>query len=117
MSAAGEAEVAAGPATTLMAAGALADAPVHGSDGARIGRVAEVMIEAGTGAIAYVVLATGGVLGVGERLHAVPWGSVTIDPENARLSLGVTRAALDAAPGFDKDAWPADADHDRFPAA
>ena len=98
-----------------MAAGALTGGAVRGVDGQKIGCVAEVMLEAGTGQIAYVVLAAGGWLGIGERLFAVPWGAVTVDPENGCLSLGVTKAALDKARGFDKDAWPADADTSLFP--
>ena len=117
MSAADEAEVVGAAPTTLMAAGALIEAAVFGSDGTKLGKVAEVMITAGTGTIAYVVLAAGGLIGVGERLHAVPWGAITVDPETARLSVAVDRATLDSAPGFDKDGWPADADQTLFPAA
>ncbi len=110
------AEVIGGGARTLMAAGALSGAKVRGAGGEKLGSVAEVMVEAGTGAIAYVVLAFGGWFGVGEKLLAVPWSAVAVDPENGSLTLELAKADLDNAKGFDKDAWPADADATLFPA-
>ncbi len=105
MSPSGEAEVA-GAQTTLIAAGALIDCAVHGRGGGKLGKVAEVMLVAGKGRIAYVVVATGGVLGIGETLYAVDWCDFTVDPQNGRLSLDVE--VLDG-PGFDKDHWPVSA--------
>jgi hypothetical protein len=101
----GQADVAGASQRTLIAASALIEAKVTGLGGERLGRIAEVMSEAGTGRIAYVVLATGGVLGLGERLHAVPWGVFTIDPDSGGLSLPFDKAAF-SGQGFDKDAWP-----------
>ena len=106
MSAAGEAEVAGAPQTTLIAAGAILETPVHGPGGENLGKVAEIMLAAGKGDIAYIVLARGGVLGVGEVLHAVSWYDFTIDPEDGSLTLAVSGADLDARGGFDKDHWP-----------
>lgn len=102
MSPAGEAEVA-GAQETLIAVGALIECTVYGRGGKRLGKVVEVMLVAGKGKIAYVVVATGGVLGIGETLHAVDWCDFHVDPENGRLSLDAE--ALDG-PGFDKDHWP-----------
>ena len=90
--------------TTLIAAGAMLEAPVLGSDGKVIGKIADVMVEGGTGRIAYVVVACGGVLGIGEALHAVAWHDVKVDPENGRLSLDIGK--LDPTKAFDKDHWP-----------
>ena len=104
MSPLGEAEVAGAAQTTLVAAGALIEAAVYGSNGKRLGKVAEIMLEAGKGRIAYIVVACGGVLGVGETLHAVAWPEFTLDPETGRLSLDTT--GLDPATAFDKDRWP-----------
>lgn len=98
---AGEAEVV-GAQQTLIAAGALLERRVDDTAGRRLGKVVEVMLVAGKGEIAYVVVATGGWMGIGERLHAVDWCKFRIDPWSGRLSLD---AALDG-PGFDKDHWP-----------
>ena len=109
MSTAGEAEVTDAPQATLIAAGAILEASVSGCDGERIGKVAEIMLAAGKGEIAYIVVARGGVLGIGEVLHAVPWCDVTIDPDDGSLSVNTNGADLDARGGFDKDHWPVSA--------
>lgn len=100
-----EAEVIGGSQRTLVAASALIEARVDGAGGERIGRIAEVMSEAGDGRIAYVVLAVGGILGWRERLFAVPWASFAIDPDSGRLSLPFDKHDF-SGQGFDKDAWP-----------
>ncbi|TRW18261.1 PRC-barrel domain-containing protein [Glacieibacterium frigidum] len=102
-----EATVADAPQATLIAVGAILESPVKGKDGETLGKIAEIMLTAGQGAIAYVVLARGGVLGVGETLHAISWCDFTVDPEDGALSLPLSGADLDARGGFDKDHWPA----------
>ncbi len=105
MSSRGEAEVV-GEQRTLIAAGALLERRVDGRGGRRLGKVVEVMLVAGKGEIAYVVVATGGLLGFGERLHAVDWCDFRIDPWNGTLSLDADAGAFADRDGFDKDRWP-----------
>lgn len=103
-----EAEVEGASQATLLAAGALLEAPVRGRDG-RLGKVAEIMLVAGRGEIAYVVVASGGMLGIGETLHAVRWQEFAVDPIDGHLSLDVSIADFAARQGFDKDHWPVSA--------
>jgi hypothetical protein len=56
------------------------------------------------------VLSFGGVLGMGDKLFAVPWKALTLDTANKRFTLDVAKAKLKDAPGFDKNNWPAMAD-------
>ena len=81
-------------------------AKVISSEGESLGSITDVMIDSATGAIAYAVLAHGGLLGAGEKLLAVPWAEFQADPAHATLTLAATPAELDAASGIDKDAWP-----------
>jgi sporulation protein YlmC with PRC-barrel domain len=96
-------------AITLFPLGALCGAAVHNREGESLGTITEVMIEPPSGRIAYAVLSWGGVLGVGEKLFAVPWSALAVDPEGQVL-LDIAAARLEAAPGFDKDAWPTQPD-------
>jgi sporulation protein YlmC with PRC-barrel domain len=94
----------------LLAMGAVCGASVTGADGAPLGTITEIMIDADTGGIAYAVLTHGGVLGVGEKLFAVPWRRFTIDAADGTITLDVPADRLDALDGFDKDAWPVEGD-------
>jgi sporulation protein YlmC with PRC-barrel domain len=83
---------------------------VEGRDGERIGTISEVMIDAQSGAIAYVAVAVGGVLNVGERLFAVPWACCSMAELDEPVRVTFVLADLDGSDGFDKDAWPSQAD-------
>lgn len=63
-----------------------------------------------SGRAGYAVLSFGGSLDMGEKLFAVPWSALTLDPENKRFVLDVENGRLTDAPGFDKDDWPDMAD-------
>jgi len=56
------------------------------------------------------VLSFGGVLGIGDKLFAVPWVALKLDTKNKRFTMDVDKERLEMAPGFDKDRWPDMAD-------
>ena len=64
------------------------------------------MLDVPAGRISYAGLSHGGVLGIGEKLFAVPWESLSLDTDNKRFTLDVSKDRLANAPGFDKDHWP-----------
>lgn len=76
----------------------------------KLGSVKEIMIDTGTGKVAYIVLASGGLLGIGDRLFAIPWNALSLDTENRRFVLDADIERIRNAPGFDKDDWPDMAD-------
>lgn len=76
----------------------------------RLGSVKEIMLDTGTGRVAYVVLSSGGLLGIGDRLFAIPWSALSLDVENKRFVLDADAERIRNAPGFDKDDWPDMAD-------
>lgn len=63
----------------VIACEALVDAPVVNRDGEELGTLARVMLDLAAGRVAYALVAHGGVLGLGERLFAVPWQSLEHD--------------------------------------
>jgi hypothetical protein len=75
-----------------------------------LGDLKEIMFDTSTGEIAYGVVSYGGILGLGDKLFAVPWNAFSIDHENHKLVLNVSKDRLKDAPGFDKDNWPNFAD-------
>lgn len=99
-----------GPGPRIMSASTLEGDEIVNTRGEKLGDLEEVMLDVATGRIAYAVLASGGFLGMGEKLFAIPWSALTLDPENKCFILDVDKERLEQAPGFDKDHWPAMAD-------
>jgi sporulation protein YlmC with PRC-barrel domain len=99
-----------GPGPAVMGANTLLGNDVYSDDGESLGDIKEFMIEMSTGKVAYAVLSFGGLLGMGDKLFAVPWAALKLDTENKRFSLNATKEALKQAPGFNKDSWPAMSD-------
>jgi sporulation protein YlmC with PRC-barrel domain len=75
-----------------------------------LGKIEHLMIDLGTGRIAYAVLSFGGFLGMGDKLFAIPWSALTVDTLEKRFILQVDKELLKGAPGFDKEQWPNMAD-------
>ncbi len=94
----------------VMASSALIAQTVRNPEGETLGSVKEVMVDLHTGRVAYVVLSFGGMLGVGDKLFAIPWGALTLAADEPALVLNATKDQLKNAPGFDKDDWPDFAD-------
>ncbi len=76
----------------------------------KLGTIQDIMLDIQTGKIRYAVLSSGGFLGVGERLFAVPWNAFRHDRDGKRFILDVDLERLKDAPGFDKEQWPNMAD-------
>lgn len=93
----------------LVPSSKICGAAVSARDGTALGSITDFMVDHATGHLTYAVLSHGGVLGVGEKLFAVPWSAFTVDPVAHTLSLDTTAERLSAAKGISKDAWPADA--------
>lgn len=83
---------------------------VVNSKGEDLGTVEAIMIHIDSGRIAYVVLSFGGVLGIGDKLFAVPWEVLALDEDNKQFVFNIEKEKLENAPGFGKDHWPDSAD-------
>jgi len=93
-----------------MAASTLEDTAVVTSDGEDVGKISHVMLDVRSGCIAYAVLSSGGFLGIGDTLRALPWNALTLDTDQKCFRVGATAELIKSEPGFDKDHWPAMAD-------
>jgi len=79
---------------------------VRNAEGEALGDIKELVIEPRTGEIAYAVVSFGGVLGLGDKLFAVPWKALQLDARDHVFVLDVEKERLRQAPGFDPDRWP-----------
>lgn len=89
---------------------------IKNTAGEKLGKVEDLVVYS-NGNIAYAVLSFGGVLGMGDKHFAIPWGCLggpasrtdrTIRDDH--VVLAVDKERLKAAPGFDKNNWPKLAD-------
>jgi len=99
-----------GPGPDIMDAATLKGDDVVNSAGDDLGSIEAIMLDVASGRVAYAVLSFGGVLGMGDKLFAIPWSALTLDTREKRFILDVPKERLEAAPGFDKDHWPSMAD-------
>jgi sporulation protein YlmC with PRC-barrel domain len=100
-------------------ANSLTTAEVRSPSGEDLGKIVDFMLDTERGCVVYAVLATGGVLGVGAKMLAVPPRSLQLSGDRC-LELDVDTAALDAADGIDRANPPESADatlRERAPAA
>ena len=94
-----------------ISASKLSSGVVKNTDGERLGDIKEIMIDTGSGRIAYAVLSFGGTFGLGDKLFAIPWPALKSHAsEPSDFVLNVNKETLAAAPGFNKDNWPDFAD-------
>jgi sporulation protein YlmC with PRC-barrel domain len=96
--------------TRVLAADTLTGDKVVNLQNEDLGKIEHLMIDLGTGRIAYAVLSFGGFLGMGDKLFAIPWSALTVDTLEKRFILQVDKELLKRAPGFDKEQWPNMAD-------
>src|SRR6202050_5128294 len=75
-----------------------------------LGKIEDLVLDAGAGRIAYAVLSFGGFLGMGNKYFAIPWNAFHFNLSEKRAVLNVDKNLLESAPGFDKNSWPNMAD-------
>lgn len=78
---------------------------VKNNQNEKLGKVNDLAVDVESGRIVYVILSTGGFLGIGDTLHAVPPGALHRDVANNTLQLDADKAKLTAAPKFDMAKW------------
>lgn len=90
----------------VLSASSITGDSVRNAEGEDLGELEDLMIDTATGKINYAVLSFGGFLGMGDKLFAVPWQALTLNPDEEKFILNVDKERLKDAPGFDKDDWP-----------
>jgi hypothetical protein len=95
-------------AAPLISSREIDDATVRGPDEKDLGKIDEVVLAPQEGALAYVVLESGGVLGMGDKDCALPWALVRTSwnaDKKLVLSTAVTKEKLESAPHFEDKDW------------
>jgi len=79
---------------------------VEGLRGENLGRLEDLLISDEEGRVAYAVVSFGGLLGLGNKLSAVPWSALRLDDPKKRVLVDLDRNAFESMPALDKKHWP-----------
>jgi sporulation protein YlmC with PRC-barrel domain len=81
---------------------------VKNPKGEDLGEIKELVIDVDSGKVAYAALSVGGVLGIGDKLFAVPWKALTLKhgEDDQYFVLAVDKEKFKTAKGFDQNHWP-----------
>jgi len=84
--------------TCLLGTSSLIEYATYDAAGKFLGRIEEIVLDARTGCVRYVVLALRGFLGFGRKRVAVPWRALTPHPDYRRCIVDVRLMHLMAVP-------------------
>ena len=96
----------------VLSANSMIGNKVANSEGELLGTIKDLVVDLDDAQIAYAVLSFGGLLGLGDKLFAIPLEALTFDTRNKSVILDVDKDVLKNAPGFDKDHWPTNAQYE-----
>jgi sporulation protein YlmC with PRC-barrel domain len=71
---------------------------VYNTQGEKMGKVEDVMLDKNSNAIMYAVVGFGGFLGMGEKYHPVPWSTLDYSTDKDGYVVPFTKEQLKAAP-------------------
>lgn len=95
---------------TLISASTLNGDDVKNAQGENLGNVKDIMLDTENNRVVYYVLSFGGLLGVGDKLFAIPPEAMKLNANDKCFILNIDKERLKKAEGFDKDRWPNMAD-------
>ena len=76
---------------------------VFSASGEKLGAIHSVMIGKRTGTVAYAVLEFGGFMGLGSKVHPVPWSLLTYNVDHDGYVVEMTKDQLARAPAMTLD--------------
>ena len=76
---------------------------IRSRDDHKVGVISSVVLDESTGQVEYLLVTTGGILGVGEKYHPVPWRHVRFDAQSGDYLGDFGRNAIKSAPAYDRD--------------
>lgn len=95
----------------LISSARVEETPVFDHSGHKLGTIHSLMIHKRTGQVAYAVMAFGGFLGIGTRVHPIPWDKLSYDPQLDGYRVEMAREDLAKAPTLHLDDADRPTDH------
>jgi len=85
---------------------------VKNPEGYELGEIASLRVGLPTGRVAYAVLRTGGMFGLGAKLFAIPIEAMIYRPGDDVFVANISKHRIESASGFTEGEWPREADWD-----
>jgi hypothetical protein len=81
------------PGENLFSLGSLDGLPVKSQAGETVAYAVDALAACGGGRIDYLIVRTGGVGGLGETLHRLPWSEVAVEEDHVRSNISAVEVA------------------------
>lgn len=92
--------------TQLQKAGKLMGTPVQNLQDEKLGKLENLLVDLPAGRIVAVIVSSGGFLGMGDELSAIPPTALRFTSDRNTLQLDISKEMLASAPHFKADQWP-----------
>lgn len=99
-------EIAHDETTNLIASDKVEDTPVFNREGEKLGTIKNFMVGKRTGRVEYAVLSFGGLFGMGERYHPLPWDVLDYDTGKGGFVVDIDKEQLKSGPSFERGEEP-----------
>ncbi len=85
---------------------------VQNRQGEDLGEISDLAIDPQSGRVAFAILSSGGVLGIGDKQIPVPMKALSFRDD--KVVINITKEKLEKAPSFEKDKWPDVTDRNKY---
>ena len=79
---------------------------VYNKNGEKLGTIKHFMVGKRDGRVRYAVMSFGGLFGMGERYHPLPWNALTYDERQGGYAVNLTKEQLEGAPSYERGQEP-----------
>jgi len=80
---------------------------VYNAAGDNLGAIHDVMIDKPSGKVAYAIMSFGGILGMGNQYHPLPWSVLKYDTNLGGYVVNLDKRQLEGGPAYDVGDEPA----------
>ena len=90
----------------LIASDKVENTPVFNREGEKLGTIKNFMVGKRNGRVEYAVLSFGGLFGMGERFHPLPWNTLDYDTDKEGFVVDIDKEQLKSGPSFEPGQQP-----------
>jgi sporulation protein YlmC with PRC-barrel domain len=97
---------------TSVRASEIIGSDVENRQGEDLGEISDLAIDPQSGRVAFAILSSGGILGIGDKQIPVPMKALSFRED--KVVINISKEKLEKAPSFEKDKWPDITDRTRY---